>query len=42
MKGAIEKKISSNELMSILDNVKTYGDRMQMAYAWYPDEGANP
>jgi Ni,Fe-hydrogenase III large subunit/NADH:ubiquinone oxidoreductase subunit C len=42
MKGAIEKEISSNELMSILDNVKTYGDRMQMAYAWYPDEGANP
>jgi hypothetical protein len=42
MKGVTEKNISVNELMSVVDDVFSYGDRMQMAYAWFPEPNANP
>lgn len=42
MKGTVETKISSNELPSLCETIRNTGDRMQMAYAWYPHESKTP
>lgn len=42
MKGVIEKEISVNQLMSVFNDILIQGDRMQMAYAWYPESHTNP
>jgi len=42
MKGVIEKNISPNEIVSMCEHVYAQGDRMQMAYAWYPEKNTAP
>ena len=40
--GVIENRITPNEVMSLCEQIYAAGDRLQMAYAWYPDCHAPP
>lgn len=42
MKGTEQQEIAENELFSAVEQVHKNGERMHMAYAWYPDGATNP